>query len=152
MSFLLLMELHSESVQRLNMQGGDDAEEVPRMDDGTYGNHHAGTCYTRSGRRWKGKRTPFIVVTSKIDLLNDRTMAVRASRGVDRSWDCAMEITTGRISSTNTRRINDLYPSRRRAGPPLQRCATKSRTGRDATVTGVIRVNHVKGVLRVESS
>ncbi len=29
---------------KAELQGEDDAEEVPQMDDGTYVNHHAGTC------------------------------------------------------------------------------------------------------------
>jgi hypothetical protein len=74
MSFLLLMELHSEWVQRLNIQERDDAEDS-LGDDGTNCNHQTGTRNARGERRRRRrrKRIPFIVVANKLDLLEDRT-------------------------------------------------------------------------------
>ena len=64
MSFLLLMELHSEWVQRLRTWEREDAEERARNTNNL--------AVTRHARR--KKRIPFIVVANKLDLLEeDRT-------------------------------------------------------------------------------
>jgi hypothetical protein len=64
MSFLLLMELHSEWVQRLRTWEREDAEERARNANNL--------AVTRHARR--KKRIPFIVVANKLDLLEeDRT-------------------------------------------------------------------------------
>ena len=62
MSFLLLMELHSEWIQRLRTWEREDAERARNTDN---------LAVTRHARR--KKRIPCIVVANKLDLLKDRT-------------------------------------------------------------------------------
>jgi len=71
MSFLLLMELHSEWVQRLRTwEREEEAEEIRARNTNNLG-------ATKQQRARRKKRIPFIVVANKIDLLEDDRTATK---------------------------------------------------------------------------